>query len=101
MLAPRMQASAPADVSASISWSLMPPNGDVVIVLHQDATVGWSDVEQRVEALMERSLADGKTRTVYVVVGPEGGISDQEIEALTSAGADACILGANSAAAVR
>ena len=48
-----------------------------------------------VEALMERSLADGKTRTVYVVVGPEGGISDQEIEALTSAGADACILGAN------
>lgn len=70
-------------------------NGDVVIVLHQDATAGWSDVEQRVEALMERSLADGKTRTVYVVVGPEGGISDQEIEALTSAGADACILGAN------
>mgnify|MGYP002422523147 CR=1 FL=1 len=36
-------------------------NGDVVIVLHQDATAGWSDVEQRVEALMERSLADGKT----------------------------------------
>lgn len=70
-------------------------HGDLVVVLHQDATDTWSGVEAKVAQLMERSLADGKPRTVNVVVGPEGGISEQEVEAFTQAGAVSCVLGSN------
>ena len=54
-------------------------HGNLVIVLHQDANATWSDVE----------------RTVSVVVGPEGGISDQEVEVFAEAGALVCVLGRN------
>lgn len=54
-------------------------HGDVVIVLHQDATDTWSGVEEKVAQLVERTLQDGRPRTVSVVVGPEGGISEQEV----------------------
>lgn len=70
-------------------------HGDLVVVLHQDATDTWSGVETRVEQLIERSLADGKPRTVSVVVGPEGGISEQEVSEFTQAGAVSCVLGSN------
>jgi 16S rRNA (uracil1498-N3)-methyltransferase len=68
---------------------------DLVIVLHQDATATWDVVESNVSHLAQRCLDDGKPRTVYVVVGPEGGISDDEVDQFTSAGADVCVLGAN------
>lgn len=70
-------------------------HGDFVIVLHQDATIHWSEVAQRVHAVADRSLNDGTTRTIYVIVGPEGGITDQEIATFTDAAAEACVLGTN------
>ena len=70
-------------------------HGDLVVVLHQDATDTWAGVEGRVAELQERTLADGKPRTVSVVVGPEGGISEQEVADFTNAGAVSCVLGTN------
>lgn len=68
-------------------------HGDLVIVLHQDATDTWSGVEGKVSQLMERTLDDGRPRTISVVVGPEGGISEAEISEFTKAGALTCVLG--------
>lgn len=70
-------------------------HGDLVIVLHQDATATWQDVENNVARLSERCLADGKARSIYVVVGPEGGISDDEVAQFIDAGALSCVLGSN------
>jgi len=70
-------------------------HGDVVIVLHQDATDTWSGVEEKVAQLVERTLQDGRPRTVSVVVGPEGGISEQEVADFVKAGAVSCVLGRN------
>ncbi|MCH4209851.1 16S rRNA (uracil(1498)-N(3))-methyltransferase [Bifidobacterium sp.] len=68
-------------------------HGDLVIVLHQDATTTWGDIEERVSALAQRCLADGRERTISVVVGPEGGISEREITQFAGAGAQVCVLG--------
>lgn len=70
-------------------------HGDVVIVLHQDATDTWPGVEEKVAQLVERTLQDGRPRTVSVVVGPEGGISEQEVADFVKAGAVSCVLGRN------
>lgn len=70
-------------------------HGDLVIVLHQDATASYTQIEERINHLIDATFKDGKARTVYVVVGPEGGISDEEITALTDAGAHVCLLGHN------
>ena len=70
-------------------------HGDMVIVLHQDATKTWSQLEEAIAVLSDKCLQDGRQRTVYVVVGPEGGISDAEIASFTNAGAEACVLGSN------
>ena len=69
--------------------------GNLVIVLHQDATDCWNQIEQAVNTLSERCLEDGKERTVYVLVGPEGGISDDEVSMFIDAGAKSCVLGSN------
>ena len=68
-------------------------HGELVIVLHQDATRSWHDIEESIAALSDRCLNDGRTRAITVVVGPEGGIAPQEIEALTDAGAAPVLLG--------
>ncbi|KFI97380.1 16S rRNA (uracil(1498)-N(3))-methyltransferase [Bifidobacterium stellenboschense] len=70
-------------------------HGDLVVVLHQDATDTWASVEGLVAELMDRCLKDAKARTVYVVVGPEGGISEDEVAAFTEAGAHSVVLGSN------
>ncbi|KAB8293590.1 16S rRNA (uracil(1498)-N(3))-methyltransferase [Bifidobacterium avesanii] len=70
-------------------------HGDVVVVLHQDANETWDGVEEAVRALSDRCLEDGRPRTVYVVVGPEGGISEDEVAAFKAAGALVCVLGRN------
>ena len=70
-------------------------HGDMVVVLHQDATKTWDQLEDAVAGLADRCLNDGRQRTVYVVVGPEGGISDAEVGSFTDAGAEACVLGGN------
>ena len=89
-------------------------HGDMVIVLHQDATKTWEqrfEIDAQIDALpghahpsfhgyciaklSDTCLKDGRPRTIYVLVGPEGGISDAEVEAFTKAGAEVCVLGSN------
>ena len=70
-------------------------HGDLVVVLHQDATDTWAGVEEKVGRLIDRTLEDGRPRTVSVIVGPEGGISEQEVADFTDAGAISCVLGRN------
>ena len=70
-------------------------HGDMVVVLHQDATKTWNQLEANIAKLSDACLRDGRPRTIYVLVGPEGGISDTEIEAFTKAGAEVCVLGSN------
>ena len=70
-------------------------HGDMVIVLHQDATKTWEQLETGIAKLSDTCLKDGRPRTIYVLVGPEGGISDAEVEAFTKAGAEVCVLGSN------
>lgn len=70
-------------------------HGDIVIVLHQDATTTWSHLRESVARLADSSLEDGKARTIYLVVGPEGGISEQEVASFVDAGAVSCVLGHN------
>ena len=67
----------------------------MVIVLHQDATKTWEQLETGIAKLSDMCLKDGRPRTIYVLVGPEGGISDAEVEAFTKAGAGVCVLGSN------
>lgn len=70
-------------------------HGDLVIILHQDATKTWIQIEQAIAGLSDKCLEDGRRRTIYVVVGPEGGISDAEVASFTEAGAEMCVLGNN------
>lgn len=56
---------------------------DVAVVLHESATASLAEVDL------------GSAREVLVVVGPEGGIIDDELEVMTSAGAHAVKLGAS------
>ncbi|TPF86365.1 16S rRNA methyltransferase [Bifidobacterium sp. UTCIF-37] len=70
-------------------------HGDLVVVLHQDATDTWDSVESLVADLSGRCLADGRPRTIYVVVGPEGGISEDEVSRFVEAGAHSVVLGRN------
>lgn len=45
-------------------------HGDLVIILHQDATKTWIQIEQAIAGLSDKCLEDGRRRTIYVVVGP-------------------------------
>ncbi|BDR54599.1 ribosomal RNA small subunit methyltransferase E [Bombiscardovia apis] len=65
--------------------------GSLVIVLHQDATQSWAQTRDSVRALSTQSGA----HTISVIVGPEGGISEQEAQSFVSAGAIATTLGNN------
>jgi 16S rRNA (uracil1498-N3)-methyltransferase len=57
--------------------------GGAALVLHEDAST----------PLAAAGLGDAEPRTVLVIVGPEGGISDRELGLLTDAGAEAVRLG--------
>lgn len=94
--------------------------GDLVVVLHQDATDTWAEVETLVSqmgstgeqsvpeapgalsAVGESSVSEGPevseipaSPSVYVVVGPEGGISEKEVADLVAAGAHSVVIGRN------
>ena len=69
--------------------------GDLVIVLHQDADITWEQAGQATGELITSSGEDGSVRTVCIVVGPEGGIGDDEIAAFSARGAHCCSLGRN------
>lgn len=70
-------------------------HGDLVIVLHQDASESWSGIEEAADAMEARCLSDARPRTISVIVGPEGGISDDEIALFKDSGAKCCVLGSN------
>ncbi|WP_314037952.1 16S rRNA (uracil(1498)-N(3))-methyltransferase [Dietzia sp. CH92] len=57
--------------------------GARALVLHEEGATGFADAV----------TAAGPVRRVLVVVGPEGGVSDAELGALTAAGAGPVILG--------
>ena len=79
-----------------VQWCLRANvHGDLIVILHQDATDTWDSIESLVLDMAHRSCEDGKARTVHVVVGPEGGIADEEIEAFTNAGAHVVALGSH------
>lgn len=63
--------------------------GDVVLVCHEEAT---KDLMSLLSADAQRFVS---APGVAVVIGPEGGISPDEVEALTAAGAQPIILGSN------
>ncbi|BDR52965.1 ribosomal RNA small subunit methyltransferase E [Bombiscardovia nodaiensis] len=65
--------------------------GNLVLLLHQDAAQSWQQVRSRVQALSQQA----QEREICVIVGPEGGVSDAEAEALVAAGAVATRMGAN------
>lgn len=79
--------------------------GDMVIVLHQDATDTWAGVESAASALADRASDGASTgasagdsagvepATIWVVVGPEGGIADDEVARFVEAGARSCVIG--------
>ncbi|MFF3063160.1 16S rRNA (uracil(1498)-N(3))-methyltransferase [Oerskovia sp. NPDC057915] len=66
--------------------------GGAVIVLHEEAVVPLAEVALPVPASQDAAAA-GRAPEVLVVVGPEGGISEKEVEALTGAGARTARLG--------
>ena len=69
--------------------------GDLVIVLHQDADITWQDALTSIGELAAISAQDGSVRTICIVVGPEGGISEDEIARFSACGAHCCSLGHN------
>lgn len=66
-------------------------DGGVALVLHERATTPLAQAV-RSDATGDEVSRDGGTR-VLVVVGPEGGIADEELAELTGAGATAVRLG--------
>jgi 16S rRNA (uracil1498-N3)-methyltransferase len=71
--------------------------GDLVVVLHQDATQTWGQIEETCDALAHQMKENPGRHPaiVYFIVGPEGGISDQEVTQFTQAGAQAVVIGHN------
>ena len=66
--------------------------GGAVIVLHEEASAPLAEVPLPVPA-SPADAAEGRAPEVLVVVGPEGGISEREVDALTEAGALTARLG--------
>ena len=62
--------------------------GARVLILHEEGAAGFADAVTAPVPGVE-----GPPVRVVVVVGPEGGVSDAELETLTSAGAHAVVLG--------
>lgn len=77
--------------------------GDTVIVLHQDASESWGSISDRLAEKYRMAIetaGQGETRgeeapTIFVIVGPEGGISDEEIGLFKEAGATLALIGRN------
>lgn len=65
--------------------------GNMVILLHQDASHSWMQIKQQL-----RNMSDSQRQSkISIIVGPEGGVSDTEVESFVKAGAQATLLGEN------
>ena len=61
--------------------------GSAVFILHEQAT-------ERLSALARKLVeAENLPKEIYLLVGPEGGISDREVQLFTEAGAQLALLG--------
>lgn len=69
--------------------------GNLMVVLHQDATQTWDDIEKRCVHLATETRSGIEPPVVSFVVGPEGGVSEREIDQLTAAGAETVVIGRN------
>lgn len=72
--------------------------GDLVVVLHQDATDDWDGIEALARSMAAGTGSDGEdghVPSIHVVVGPEGGIGEDEVAAFVAAGARAAVIGRN------
>ncbi|MGM7667381.1 16S rRNA (uracil(1498)-N(3))-methyltransferase [Microbacterium sp. A93] len=67
--------------------------GTLVLVLHEDATESLGEVVG--EVLGEVTEGSAPPERIVLVVGPEGGISPAEVEALTGSGGRLVLLGRN------
>jgi 16S rRNA (uracil1498-N3)-methyltransferase len=71
--------------------------GGAAVVLHESATTPLAAVDLPGSAtddgVAHPSSGEGGARVVLVVVGPEGGIADEELQALAAAGASVARLG--------
>lgn len=68
--------------------------GAVVLVLHEQESVGLMELADELRSMGERSGADDTAAAeIVIVVGPEGGIADAELAALREAGARSVLLG--------
>lgn len=80
-------------------------DGGLMVVLHQDATDTWAGIEELVDAMTGPASHGGgagdggderrSAPVVWVVVGPEGGISEEEVASFVAAGAHAAVIGSN------
>ncbi|HEY4616194.1 MAG TPA: 16S rRNA (uracil(1498)-N(3))-methyltransferase [Citricoccus sp.] len=69
--------------------------GTLVLVLHEEADAALGEAVTGVPGLTGGDGADGPVERVVLVVGPEGGISPAELDALRGAGARPVLLGRN------
>ncbi|WP_246846889.1 16S rRNA (uracil(1498)-N(3))-methyltransferase [Corynebacterium sp. sy039] len=74
--------SGPFSTTEIIDYLSVAGRFDMVVVLHEEATVAF------------RSLEFGESGRVALIIGPEGGITDQELEQFHAAGATSIKLGA-------
>lgn len=72
-------------VSEEIATLHAPQDGAHVVVLHEDGDHNMSDVVSALDGI----------KTVHLVVGPEGGVAPQELEAVTAAGGTTLKIGSN------
>ncbi len=66
--------------------------GATVLALHESATSGLGPIIRDLSA--RGSIDEAMPKTVWVIVGPEGGITDDEIARFAAAGATPILLGA-------
>lgn len=68
--------------------------GNLVVALHQDGSSTWEQVESAVEQIAQSANMENP-KTISLIVGPEGGISEQEINALSAEGVASAVIGHN------
>ncbi|MCT2295575.1 16S rRNA (uracil(1498)-N(3))-methyltransferase [Brachybacterium muris] len=67
--------------------------GALVLVLHEQESVGLMTLAEELRAMGERSGTGERAAEIVIIVGPEGGIAEDELSALREAGARSVLLG--------